>query len=69
MDIIGTYVKLKSLLSEESRGALLLLGAGIALLVEHVVTYGVSWDCIIECHGLYGLIMIILSFIILRRKL
>lgn len=59
--------KEKSLQSRLCRAGLLLMGAGVALLIEHIVSYGVSWDCILECHGLYGLIMIIISFFILKK--
>jgi len=46
----------------------ILFGAGVALLGEHIVSYGVSFDMILQDHGLYGLIMIVVSFIILAKR-
>lgn len=52
---------------ETRRAGLILLGGGSALLLEHVIVNGVSVDGVM-CHGLYGIIMILLSTYILRKK-
>jgi len=44
-----------------------LFGAGVALLGEHIVSYGVSFDMVLQNHGLYGLIMIAIAFILLAK--
>ena len=45
----------------------MLLGAGMALLGEHVINYGYTeWE--LFGHETYGLIAIIIAFIILLKK-
>jgi hypothetical protein len=51
------------------RFAYILFGAGAALLGEKLVDYGFSLTYPpLADHGLYGLIMIIISFLILVKK-
>jgi len=46
-----------------------LFGAGVALLGEKLVNYGASFTYPPYLdHGLYGLVMVVISFIILARR-
>jgi len=55
--------------SKLERLGLILFGAGVALLTEHIINFGASFTYPPYLdHGLYGLIMIIISFIILARR-
>jgi len=46
----------------------MLFGSGVTLLLEHVYLYGYSWGWSLQCHGLYGLVAIIVSFLLLSKK-
>lgn len=48
---------------------MILFGAGVGLLGEHIVNYGCSfsWPPIYD-HGLYGLIAIVISFLLLAKR-
>lgn len=48
---------------------MILFGAGVALLGEHIYYWGCSfsWPPIWD-HGLYGLICIVISFILLAKR-
>jgi len=46
----------------------MLLGSGITLLLEHVYLYGYSWEWSLQCHGLYGVIGIFISFLLLSKN-
>jgi len=55
-------------MSKLKRFGYVLFGAGAALLGEHIISYGVSWDMILDCHGLLGFASITISFIILAKR-
>jgi len=55
------------IINKVKRFGYFLFGAGVALLGEHIVSYGVSFDMILQNHGLYGLIMIVIAFILLAK--
>jgi len=57
------------MVSKVKRFGYVLFGAGVALLAEKIVNYGASFTYppILD-HGIYGLIMIIISFILLARR-
>jgi len=44
-----------------------LYGIGIALILEHLWLYGATWDVGLHCHGFYGLVAILIGFLIGRR--
>ena len=44
--------------------SLFLMIGGSASLIEHLVHYGFTWEVELACHGLGGLIAIIVGFIV-----
>lgn len=49
------------------RFAYVLFGFGVALLGEHIINHGYTeWNPL--CHGTIGLLAIIMSYLLLRRK-
>jgi len=57
------------MVSKVKRFGYVLFGAGVALLGEKIVNYGASltYPPYLD-HGLYGLIMIAISFLVLARR-
>jgi len=44
-----------------------LYGIGIALILEHLWLYGATWDVGLHCHGFYGLVAIVIGFLVGHR--
>jgi len=53
--------------TQVKRLGIVLLASGIALVLEHLINYGWTWDVKLECHGLYGLILFIIGWILASR--
>lgn len=47
-----------------NRLGIILLTSGVALVFEHTIHYGYTWDVELVCHGLYGIILTVLGWII-----
>jgi len=37
---------------------------GFALIIEHLAKYGYTWQWELECHGLLGLFLVLVGFIV-----
>lgn len=57
------------MIGKVKRFGYVLFGAGVALLGEKIVNYGASFTYPPYLgHGLYGLVMVVISFIIFARR-
>lgn len=65
---IGVPTEILGMTSDNLRRfASILIGAGVALIFEHYVTYGYVLDNLPWDHSFYGLIMLIVGMLILRK--